>query len=307
MQLIDNLVASIDQIQRRYRPFSFIFAVIKKYGDDQIGYQAALLTYYAFLALFPLLLVLTTIAGIVANNDPHLRDTIIRSMTQYFPVLGTQLSEHITTLHKSGIALVLGIVFTLYGARGVADVFRRGVMHIWHEPMPQDEAFPKRLGKNLSIMLVGGLGLLAASVVSGIASAAGHGFLFRGLSITVNLLVLFALFNYLIDTCLPHHVPLKDTRAGAAVAAIGLIILQSLGGYVLRRELKSLDALYSYFAISLGLLFWIYLQAQLLYYSITIAAVKTKKLFPRSLSGKNLTTVDKKLSANTKAQPAIEL
>lgn len=77
---------------------------------------------------------------------------------------------------------------------------------------------------------------------------------------------------------------IKEVRPGAIAAAIGLVILQSLGGYILTRELKSLDALYSNFAIPLGLLFWIYLQAQMLYYAAEIAVVSSKRQWPRSLS-----------------------
>jgi membrane protein len=218
------------------------------------------------------------------------------SMTNYFPVLGSQLSDHISTLHKSGVALVIGIVFTMFGARGVADVFQQGVQHIWHEKPAKAPALPQRIAKSLAIMIVGGLGLLSASILAGLAAGVGHGIAFRALSIAVNLLVLFGLFTYLINVSLPRQVTLKETRSGAISAALGLVILQAFGGYVLTRELKSLDALYSYFAISLGLLFWIYLQAQVLYYAVTVADVSSKKLWPRSLTGKNLTSADKKIA-----------
>ena len=113
-------------------------------------------------------------------------------------------------------------------------------------------------------------------------AAAGHGWAFRGLSVAINLILLFWLFNFLISISLPRHVTLKETRLGAACAAIGLLALQALGGYLLTRELKSLDALYSTFAIPLGLLFWIYLQAQIIFYANEIAVVSSKKLWPRS-------------------------
>jgi uncharacterized BrkB/YihY/UPF0761 family membrane protein len=93
---------------------------------------------------------------------------------------------------------------------------------------------------------------------------------------------------------LPKHVSLKEIRGGAAVAAIGLVLLQALGGYLLTRELKNLDALYSNFAIPLGLLFWIYLQAQMLFYAIEISSVHAQRLWPRSLTGKDLTPADKR-------------
>ncbi len=294
MNIIQKLTNRLDTFQRRYRLPGFIYAVIKKYGEDKVGYQAALLTYYGFLAIFPLLLVLTTVAGIVATGHPGVKRTIINGMTNYFPVLGSQLTEHVNTFHRSGIALIVGTLFVLYGTRGVVDVFRYGVNHIWHEPEEPDLGFIKSIVRSFSIMLIGGIGLLGASLIAGFASAAGHGIALRALSAALNLIIIFGLFVFLMNASLPHHVSAKQVRKGAATAMLGLVILQALGGYVLTRELHSLDALYSYFAISLGLLFWIYLQAQVLYYSVTIAAVDAQKLWPRSLTGNNETAADKR-------------
>ena len=283
MKRLDAAISKIDKWQQRHRWSVLAYAVIKKYGEDEAGKQAALLAYYGFLSLFPLLLVLTTLAGLLANSHPGLQQDIIHGTTSYFPVLGGQLSNHIHTLHKNGLALVIGIIFTLYGARGVADVFRRGVQHIWSVPKAARQGFPKTIPNSLVIIVVGGLGFLVASISTGLAAAAGHGPAFRLLSVAVNLFVLFWLFTFLLNICLPRQVPVKDTKSGALAAAIGLVILQALGGYLLKRELKNLDALYSYFAVALGLLFWIYLQAQMLYYAVTLAAVRAQHLWPRSI------------------------
>jgi membrane protein len=286
MKILNNAITKLDKWQQRHPWSAITYAVIKKYGEDESGNQAVLLTYYSFLSLFPLLLVLTTITSLVAGNHPGLQADVIKSTTNYFPVLGSQLSNHIHTLHRNGVALVIGIVFTLYGARGVADAFRRGVQNIWQVPKDQRVGFPKSIPNSLAIIIVGGLGFVVASISTGLAAAAGHGPAFRLLSVGVNLLILFWLFTFLLNFCLPRHVPVKDTRSGALAAAIGLVVLQALGGYLLKTELKRLDALYSYFAIALGLLFWIYLQARLLYFAVTLAAVRAQKLWPRSINGK---------------------
>lgn len=287
MKIVNNIISRVDKWQQRHRWSALAYAVIKKYGEDGAGSQAVILTYYAFLSLFPLLLVLSTLTSLIASNHPALQRDIIRSTTNYFPVLGSQLSNHINTLHKNGLALLVGIVFTLYGSRGVADAFRRGVQHIWHVPKAQRQGFPRTIPNSLIIIVVGGFGFIIASISTGLAAAAGHGPAFRLLSVAVNLFILFWLFTFLLNVCLPRQVPIKDTKSGALAAAIGLVILQALGGYLLKRELKSLDALYSYFAIALGLLFWIYLQAQLMYYAVTLAAVRAQQLWPRSINNKS--------------------
>jgi YihY family inner membrane protein len=302
--MIDKLLGAFDRFQQRHHLPGFIYAVVKKYGEDDAGYQAALLTYYGFLAIFPLLLIVTTLTSFLATSHPEWQDTIIKSMTDYFPVLGSQLSEHVHGLNKNGLALVIGILFTLYGARGIADSFRHGVNQIWQIPRIDREKFPKSLLKSMELIVVGGIGLIIASLAVAATAGSGHGAVHRLLPIAIDILLLFWLFDFLLNICLPQHVTIKEARAGAITAAVGLVILQAFGGYLLGRELKNLDALYSSFAITLGLLFWIYLQAQVLYYSVEVSAVKAEKLWPRSIKG-NLTAADRKAYARLASKERI--
>lgn len=294
---MQNKVRRLDDFQRRHRFPAFIFAVIKKYGEDDAGRQAALLTYYAFLSLFPLLLILATLTEYISSSHSELQADIIRGATNYFPVLGTQLAAHVNTLQKSGLALAVGILFTLYGAHGVADAFQRGVQHLWKIPESQRPGFPKSTLKSLSILLIAGIGFVVASISVALAAAAGHGWVFRLLSIIINLIIWSGLFIMLLNISLPRHISFKETRAAALTSAVGLVLLQVLGGYLLSRELKHLDALYSYFALALGLLFWIYLQVQVMFYSLEIAAVRSHKLWPRGLDESRPTEADQRAAA----------
>jgi YihY family inner membrane protein len=299
---LQKLIKRLDDFQRKRRLPAFIFAVIKKYDEDDAGRQAALLTYYAFLSLFPLLLILTTLTENISTSHPELQADIVKGATNYFPVLGTQLAAHVNSLQKSGFALLIGILFTLYGAHGVADAFQRGVQHLWKIPHSQRNGFPKSTLKSISIIVVAGVGFVVASVSVALAAAAGHGWTFRLLSILINLAIWSGLFVLLLNISLPRHIPFKETRAAALTAAIGLVILQILGGYLLARELKRLDALYSYFALSLGLLFWIYLQVQVLFYSLEIVAVRSHKLWPRGLTGHQPTDADHRAESGSIAK-----
>jgi len=284
MSKLQDILNWLNRYQKNHRWVAFAVAVVKKYGADGAGRRAALLTYYLFLALFPLLLVLTTITDRIDGGNSHFKTEIIKGITNYFPLLGSQLSAHVHTLHKSGLALVFGILLTLYGTRGVADVFVGDTRHIWGLPEKQNEPFVKAVGKNISLVIIGGLGFILAAICAGLAASAGHGAVFRILSIAVNLIILFALFTFLLNASLPKHVSLKEVRPGAIAAAISLVILQFAGTYILAHELKNLDALYSTFAVALSLLFWLYLQAQVIYYAIEIAAVSSQELWPRDLT-----------------------
>ena len=63
----------------------------KKFGDDQAGNLAALIAYYAFVAIFPLLLVLVTVLDIVLKNDPALQHKLLNSALTQYPVIGQQI------------------------------------------------------------------------------------------------------------------------------------------------------------------------------------------------------------------------
>ena len=297
MNIIESTIASVDKWQRHNRFAAFPYSVIKKYGEDEAGYQSALLTYYGFLSLFPLLLVVTTLLSIFGGHNEALRQTIFNGLNHYFPTFGNQLSGHIQGIHKSGIPLVIGILFSLYGARGVAEAFRSGVNNIWQTPRVERIGFPLSIVNSLSIMGVAGAGFLLASVISSYAAAAGHGVLFWLLSIGVNIFILFWMFRFLLNLALPNRVPSKQTRSAALAAAIGLVVLQLVGNLVISHELKTLDSVYSYFALPLGLLFWIYLQAQIIYYAVEIASVRSLSLYPRGIVNTDLTPADKRAYA----------
>lgn len=295
MKQIHKLLKYLNRYQQRHHLPGFICAVIKKYNEDSAGRQAALLTYYSFLSLFPLLLIVTTLTDKLINQDPQLRARVIKGVTGYFPLLGNQLSSNVHRLHTGGLALVIGILLTLYGTHGVADAFRRSVQKTWLIPRNRRDKFPKSTIKSLCLIIVGGAGFILASILAAITAEAGHGLTFRLLSVLVNFIILFVLFSFLLNLSLPRHVTLKELRVGALCAAINLVILQLAAGYIIGRELKKLDALYSYFAVTLGLLFWIYLQVEVILYSIEIAVVSSKKLWPRSFDAQHPTDVDNRL------------
>lgn len=297
MSKLQNYIRTLNVYQQRHPFLAFGHGVIKKYAEDEAGYQAALLTYYAFLSLFPLLLVLTTLTERFAGRYPHLEAKIISGTTSYFPLLGNQLASHVHGLRSSGLALAAGVLFTLYGTRGLAAAFRRGIQHMWHVPRNERTGFPRSMVDNLIIICVGGAGFILASLSAGLAGAVGHGWAFRVLASALNACVLFGVFTFLIRLSVAKHARGQEIRLAAAGAAIGLVILQTAGSYLLARELRGLDALYSYFAVALGLLFWIYLQAQIMYYAVTIGIVGSQKLWPRSLEAAFPTKVDKQMSS----------
>jgi YihY family inner membrane protein len=293
--IIERILAFADRTQQRHHALSFPFAVIKKYGDDEAGHQAALITYYGFLALFPLILVATSVIDSIAQHNMELRARLLADINTYFPIVGNQLQAQVHTGSKTGTALVIGLLFTLYGARGIANAVRGALDHAWAIPKVRRSGFPLNAIKSFGLLLGAGLGLLITATLAGYATATlGRSIVFRLVPLAINLVLLYLIFMYifLIGTSKRH--PRKDIRLGAVTATVGLLILQTVGGYLITHQLHNLSGLYGQFALVLAILFWIYLQAQVLTYAIEINVVHTYKLWPRGLTGKPITTADKK-------------
>jgi uncharacterized BrkB/YihY/UPF0761 family membrane protein len=77
----------------------------------------------------------------------------------------------------------------------------------------------------------------------------------------------------------------RDLRIGAAVAAVVWQVLQVVGGYLITQHLSRASSRYGVFGVVLGLLFWLYLQAEITLYAAEIDVVLVKRLWPRSLQG----------------------
>ena len=90
----------MDHAQQDHPWLAFPIAVWKKFGDDQAGNLAALIAYYGFASLFPLLLVLVTVLDIVLRSNPPLKDQVLDSAFGQFPVIGPQLQNNVHGLQR---------------------------------------------------------------------------------------------------------------------------------------------------------------------------------------------------------------
>ncbi len=293
---IERAAFAIDALQRRYHAFSFPHAVVKKYGDDQAGQQAALITYYGFLSLFPLMLVATSVVDIIAQHNMELRARILGDINTYLPVIGQQLQDQVQASDKTGLALVAGLLVALYGTRGIANALRSLLDHAWSTPKARRSGFLPGGLKSFALLLGGGVGILLTSGLAGYATAAlaGHSFLTRVVPIVINVCILYLLLIYVFTVGPSRRRPRADVQLGAVLAAVGLLTLQTVGSYLVTHRLHDLRGLYGQFALVLATLFWLYLQAQVLVYAIEINVVHARRLWPRSMTGHNLTAADRK-------------
>jgi membrane protein len=105
-----RFLRTIDRWQRSTPVTSFPAAVLKKFQDDGASRLAALISYWAFFSLFPLLLAFVSILGFVLQDNPDFQKDVLDSTVAQIPVIGDQLSRDVTSLKGSGVALAVGVV-----------------------------------------------------------------------------------------------------------------------------------------------------------------------------------------------------
>jgi membrane protein len=277
-------VRAFDRAQQRRRWLAIPVAVIKKFGDDQGGSLAALVAYFAFFSLFPLLLVFVTILGYVLQGDPSAQESIRNSVLSQFPIVGTKLN--VNELHGSVIALIVGLVTSLLAGLGVTQAAQNAFDRVWAVPFKHRPNFLQaRLRGLLLLGLLGAL-FIVATVASGLVTGGLSGSPLVGVgAILISLLLNFGLFFATFRVMTSSEIPSRDLRVGVLVAGVMWAALQSLGGFYIGHVLKSQHGTYSEFGFVIALLVWLHLGAQMTLYAAEINVVLKRRLWPRSLFG----------------------
>jgi len=272
----------VDAFQERRPWLAFPYAVIRKFGEDQAGHLAALIAYYGFFSVFPLLLVLVTILGMVLRGHPALQQRVLGSALAQFPVLGNQLQHNIGSLRGGGLALVIGIALTLWSGLRVIRATETAVNSVWDVPVRQRPNLLFSTLRALLMLAVLGAITLAAAIVGGVGAGGGSWpRMIAGVVLALALNVTLFLLAFRILTTAP--VAWSDLWTGAALAAVAWTILQALGGYYVSHQLRTASEVYGTFGVVIGLLAWIHLGAQITLLGAEVNVVRARHLWPRSV------------------------
>jgi membrane protein len=286
MSGIKQPLSAADRFQQRWPALAFPIAVWSKFKDDKAGNLAALIAYFGFAALFPLLLVLVTVLSIVLRNDPSLQASLVNSAVSQYPVIGPEIQRSLGSLPASGLPLVIGLVLLLFGARGVARAMQNAMFEVWGIAAERRPKFLTSQLLGLALVLTVGVGLVVTSFLSGVAGGIGH--LISGTVVHVGMVLVSLVLNvgvfwlsFRIATA--FQVRWRDLRTGAVIAAVCWQVLQVAGSFVIGHQLQRASELYGTFGIVLGLLAWLYLEAQVTLFAAEVDVVRARHLWPRSI------------------------
>jgi YihY family inner membrane protein len=285
---------AIDHFQQRHRRLSFAAAVIKKFGDDGAGQLAALIAYYGFFALFPLLLVFVTVLGFVLEGNPSAQASVLHSTLSQFPIIGEQLEHNVHSLTGSPVGLAIGLVGSLLAGLGITGAAQNAFNHVWYVPRKDRPNFLAWRLRGLALIVALGILTILSTVVAGYVTASGHSApaVLSGVlvALVVNLLLFFTAFRLLTAA----HVSTRELLPGVVLAALLWQILQHIGGYYVEHVVRHAKETSGLFAFVLGLLSWLYLGAQVTLLAAEVNVVRARRLWPRSFFSPPLLDADRR-------------
>ncbi len=267
-------------------------------NTDVMGTQlAAAITYFGFLAFFPLLALGFSVVGYISDIYPSAQADVTRALEDAFPSLvgdsdgQINVQDIIDARANAGIIALLGLA---YAGMGWLDALRDGLRRIF-ATSDVKLSFVKKKLVDVVVLVLLGLALLASLVVTSMATAATTFVLdHAGLdetTVAVGLLkvisVVFAiaadtvLFAILLSRLSGAKLPWRQVRSGALLAAVGFEVLKLLGTFLIAKTTQ--NPMYATFGVVIGLLVWINFVSRLLIYSAAWTATQPYSLEPSGI------------------------
>lgn len=282
-----GFVDTLDRTQRKRSFLGFPVATFFKFLDDQGPYLAAIISFYALLAIFPLLLLAVTIFGFVLQGNPDLQERVIDSALGTFPIIGDELGRP-DKLQGSTAATVVGILAAIYGSLGLGQALQNALNVAWSVPRNQ-RPNPIRLRlKSLGLLLLAGVSVLAITTVSTLGSETEVFGPRLDLTLRwgvrlVTVLLIGALLTVVFRLAAARRHHLGRAAPGAFTVAVLWQALQYVGTIYTTRVIQETAGMTGVFALVLGLIGIIYIASITGVIGMEVNVVLARRLWPRSL------------------------
>lgn len=305
---VTGLRAWADDLQQRHTVLGFPYAVIKKYGDDQGSRYAALLTYYGFLSIFPLLLlVAVAISTVLAGNDA-LREELIDAIVP--EDLQATVDNAVRTLPTGGLAFWIAVVALLLSGLGIVYSAYDTLNHLAAVPHRRRLEFFPRYLRIIAMFLVLVVGLISIGAITvAVGALPDLPALTRAAAFLGTAALVFCLFWAATALLLPRGARVTAVWPAASLGALVVTGLLTFGALVLPQFIARAGPVYGSFATIAGIFALLYLVNQAIVYAAEIALVRRRRLWPRGLDLTQPTDADVRaltLVARTQERTVVE-
>ena len=255
---------------------TFGWRVIKEMGDDDATHLAAGVAYYAIFSLFPLLLGMLAISGLLATSE-SVGPSFISYVTDNLPGSEELVSQNVDqVVQYRGVLGVGAIIGLLWSASAVFGAINRSVNRAWdvHQNRPFYIAKPIQIGMALLVGVIFLVSTSATSIIEvlpntdedlglpgqsvflslGLASVA-----VRAVPLALNLLLFLLIYRF-VPNCKTYW---RYIWPGALVAAVLFELAKGLFIWYLD-NMASFQQVYGSLTSVMVLMFWIYISALIL-------------------------------------------
>jgi membrane protein len=267
-------------LQARWTWLRHVVAAWRRMQDNHGNQYAAAITYFSFLALFPLLLLAVSVMGFALHSDPATEQGFFNHLTDNVPgALGETLKKSMQAAIDSRASIgIVGLVGVLLTGLGWVGNLREAVDAVWGRTAPKVNIVKAKLANLIVLAGLGvgavvsiGLTVIGTSVTDqilhalGLADVPGAAVLLKllgiALAIAGDLLIFWWVMVRLPQIELPHGLAVR----GALLAAVGFELLKVAGSYTIAHTANSPTA--GPFAGVIAILIWIQLVARWLLFS----------------------------------------
>ncbi|MEO6570908.1 MAG: YihY/virulence factor BrkB family protein, partial [Ilumatobacteraceae bacterium] len=229
------------RIRRRHRVADIVVETLDGFARHLSGRDAAVLTYYGFLTIFPLFLAATTVLGFVLESRPDLEDDIVNSALGQVPFIGNQIATQTGHLTGNWWALTIGLAAALFASSKAFVGLQVAYDDVWDIPVDRRANFiTKRVRALIGIAVIGG-SQVANVALAAIVDQAGLPRISRILillgGLAINVVVVATMYRYLTAA----RVRWQQVRAGALLAGVLYTAFQFAGTAVATRLLSSAE------------------------------------------------------------------
>lgn len=250
-----------------------------RYKENNGNYFAAAITYFSFLALFPLVLLAVSVLGFVLRHNPDLLQKLLDNVTSNVPGdFGDTLKNSINAAidSRAGVG-ILGLVGVLLIGLSWVSNLRAAINAMWGVEPPRRNFVQVRLA-NLIVLAGLGLGALVSIGLTAVGTAltdhvlraaelddvTGMHVLVKVFGIALAVVGDVLIFAWLLVRLPGADLPARVVLRGALLAAVGFEVLKVVGAYYIARVTRSPTV--GVFGSVVGVLVWIYLVARHLLY-----------------------------------------
>ena len=274
-RLVTRATDTVDRLRARWPWFDHLARAGGRYRRMQGDLMAAGITYFAFLSIFPVVLLTASVVGLVIAGNELLQRELVDAIQEAVPGetgdwLVRQLDDAIAA---SGFTGVVSLVVFVYAGLRTMDKLRISVRRIWTGLPVEPEFLKDNLRDVVAFLALGGAGVLSVALTGGATTATswvlravgldevpGFFLLTTVVGITLALAGDTVIFLWLLKVVVHTRTDLRLLLPGAVFGAVGFEVLKVLGSLYLALISGSVTA--STFGGAVGILVWINLVSR---------------------------------------------